>query len=356
MKKILLSAFALSLAFSMNAQYVTGHLNAKAAYDDFQDGDQWTAGNNDYSHPVIVGPDTTGYRGIFWTEATGTINGFKAAKTRTGTAIDYVITQTEGAYEPFLVVLGEIASVKNTIDLSSDANVSFTVKNKGTETIRFIVQMQDINGTSLVYNPAVIGDEAMFYNHNIGYVQGDNSPLAPSDVQNFAFDFKTAIVGCPNNVVGGQGACTATFDYTKVTALTFTVVNSLNTGANPGTGIAGCGGYCPLQITDYPVMISNFKMGKQISLSVSESKEQVSSNVFPNPTSDVANVTLNLNKTANVNISVVDMFGRTVKEVANGNFSSVNQSVNVSDLSQGVYTVSYVVDGAVAKSTLLMVK
>jgi hypothetical protein len=356
MKKLVLPLMLLVGSFTANAQYVSGHLDSKAAYDDFQDGDQWTIGNNDYSHPVIVGSDTTGYRGIFWTEATGTINGFKAAKTRTGTALDYVLTQTEGAYEPFLMVLGEIASVKNTIDLSGDANVSFSVKNKGAKTIRFIVQMQDINGTSLVYLPAVIGDEANFYKHNIGYVQGDNSPLDPDMSQDFAFDFKTAIVGCPNNVVGGQGACTATFDYTKVTALTFTVVNTDNTGANPGTGIAGCANYCPLEITDYPIMISNFKMGNQISLSVSTIKDQVSSNVFPNPTSDVANVTLNLNKTANVNISVVDMFGRTVKQVANGNFSSVNQSVNVSDLSQGVYTVSYVVDGAVAKSTLLMVK
>ncbi|MCX6180606.1 MAG: T9SS type A sorting domain-containing protein [Bacteroidetes bacterium] len=360
MKKILLSVLTLSLALAgsanAQAQVVVGHLNAIAGYDDFMDGSQYIVGNNDYSHPVIVGTDTT-YRGMYWTEAAGTINGFKAAKTRTGTAIDYLITQTEGAYEPFLMVFGENkTAVKFTMDLSSNAVVSFSVKNKGAKTVRFQVQMQDINGTTLAYNPAVIGDEAAFYNHNIGYVQGDNAALAPGDIKDFSFDFKTAVVGCLGNVVGGQGACTTAFDYTKVTGVTFTVVDDANTGALAGTGIATCGSYCPLAITDYPIMISNFKIGKQSSLSVSTVKQVGSYSVFPNPTSDFANVTLQLNEVSAVNISVVDMFGRTVKQVVNGNFSSVNEMVNVSDLSQGVYTVNYMVDGATAKSTLLMVK
>jgi hypothetical protein len=80
------------------------------------------------------------------------------------------------------------------------------------------------------------------------------------------------------------------------------------------------------------------------------------SNVYPNPVSDIATLALELKAPAQVKISLSDMMGKEVLTIAEGTMNSVNESFSVAGLQKGIYTVNYTVDGNPAKSSLLMVK
>ena len=82
-----------------------------------------------------------------------------------------------------------------------------------------------------------------------------------------------------------------------------------------------------------------------------------STKLYPNPVSDQANIQLDLVTPSDVKVSLSDMMGREVMTIAQGNsMSSVTQSFSVANLQKGIYTVNYFVNGAAAKSELLMVK
>lgn len=363
MKKTLLSILGLSAVLSLSAQsvqpIVINHIVDKACFDDFKDGSKFVDGDNEYS---AIDPgkkswkesgckddagseDTaTAYKGMYWTESNSTClnNEFEASKTRNATdgSIDYLITQTEGAYEPFLMVFGAYsnAGVKKeyTIDLSADANVSFDIVNKGTKSIRFQVQLQDVNGSSLVYDKGVIGNEGAFYLYQIGYVQGGekisnfiNNPIPAGETKTFDYDFADAIEGCLDNVVGGQGACAEDFDYSKVKAITFTVVDDANTGVEAGTGPATCKDYCPLAISEYPISIKNFKMGDITLLSISKNEEVASFSVYPNPISESATFSKEV-----TNVKVINSNGILVDS-----FDSAT-TINTANYKAGIYMIN----------------
>lgn len=334
MKKTLLSIASALAVMSLNAQVVPNHLGTKACFDDFVDGNADVPGNSEYSalttltgwDEVTKAPSATekAYRGMYWTEAKGEINGFYATKVRNAAtnSIDYTITQNQGYYEPFLMVFGSYAEGTTkkefTIDLSSDANVSFDVTNGGDKAIKFTVQLQDINNKSLVYLPSVVG-EADEYKHNIGFSQGETAPLAAGATKTFAFDFATAITGCqPGNVVGGEGSCGTAFDLSKVKAITFTAVNDLNTPA-----------YAPLTIADYKMSIKNFKMGNQATVGISKKSNVASFAVYPNPVSGTATFSEEL-----TNVTVYDFTGNVVATEASAS------SLNTTDLQAGMYMIS----------------
>ena len=82
-----------------------------------------------------------------------------------------------------------------------------------------------------------------------------------------------------------------------------------------------------------------------------------STKLYPNPVSDQANIQLDLVTPSDVKVSLSDMMGREVMTIAQGSsISSVTQSFSVANLQKGIYTVNYFVNGAAAKSELLMVK
>jgi hypothetical protein len=80
------------------------------------------------------------------------------------------------------------------------------------------------------------------------------------------------------------------------------------------------------------------------------------SKVYPNPVSETANLELTLKSVSDVKVTLSDMMGKEMMTVANGSYSSLNESFSVANLNKGIYTVNYFVNGAAAKSELLMVK
>ena len=339
MKKLVLPLMLFIGYSSLNAQCAWNGYAPTGVYDDFTSA-------TDPNNPNFSGAYT-------WGEATlgGDANPeFKAVVTRSGGKLNATVTQGAGKYAPFGISFGDSNGDQTGtlfyLDLSGDKTFSADFTNNSDSTIKFRMTIQDATGKEIdtYADYATTGGGAFgeAYKYVIEQTANAHSTVSFGSGNAFA-----------NTYAGGAKADYANsafvtgFDFTKVKGVYFTLSNSGNGGAGNG--------YMHNGFTDLSFTIDNVKVGAcPVGINTLSSNE--SANVYPNPTSTLTTVTLNLNQNANVNISIVDMFGRTVKEVANGVLSSVNQTVNVSDLSQGVYTVSYVVDGAVAKSSLLMVK
>ncbi|RZL15820.1 MAG: T9SS type A sorting domain-containing protein [Pedobacter sp.] len=70
--------------------------------------------------------------------------------------------------------------------------------------------------------------------------------------------------------------------------------------------------------------------------------------VYPNPTQNVTNISFTVNKIANINVVVVDVTGKIVKNVFNGTSAKAglqSYNVDVTDLKSGVYFVTVQIDG-----------
>lgn len=79
--------------------------------------------------------------------------------------------------------------------------------------------------------------------------------------------------------------------------------------------------------------------------------------VYPNPATDVANVTLNLNDASQVSINIVNTLGQTVY---NDNLGTVNGEqniqINTTDLEEGIYLINVSVNGAVMTKRISVIK
>jgi hypothetical protein len=259
MKKTILSLALVASALFASGQAIPG-LSATAAYDDFATTDSYGMETEDTKWDDVTKAPVVGekaFKGIVWGTKAGV-----ASSTRLGDGkISYAITQDTGAYEPFVVLFGSYADGASekfySLDLSNDANLSFSIKNAGTKTVRVSVQVRDVDNNTLVYRSGAataIQDDSWQY--QLGFVQGETTPLAPSATGNFTYDLKTAIVGSgPNSTTISPSIA---FNYAKVTMVLITVVNHANTNApspNPRYN------YAPFAITDYPIEISDFKLG-----------------------------------------------------------------------------------------------
>ena len=128
-------------------------------------------------------------------------------------------------------------------------------------------------------------------------------------------------------------------DLSAVTRITFTMAN-----ANPVSRVA-------------LFFVTKLKAGSVIaSTSAAASANISSTKVYPNPVSDMANIELNLKSASNVKVVLSDLMGKEVMTIAEGTMSSLTKEFSVANLNKGMYTVSYFVDGAAAKSEMLMVK
>ncbi len=90
--------------------------------------------------------------------------------------------------------------------------------------------------------------------------------------------------------------------------------------------------------------------------SVHKANNLIRSVIFPNPSSELVTVELGLKNSADVQVTLSDAMGKTVLALTGGNFSDFRQSFSVTTLQKGLYTVTYTIDGSVAKAELLMVK
>lgn len=269
MHKIVLS-FTISLsALSLNAQ-IPG-ISATAAYDDFNSVSDYKTQTNDKAWDEVQNaPSQTSfaYRGIFWP------NTNNYSRTRNGDGkITYKVTQAQAEWSALAISFGSYSNTTAnktpyTIDLSNNANLSFTIKNAGD--IRFLrvyVEVYDVKDTALTYMSGA--RQSDFYTWFLGFVEGNSIPLENNTLKNYSIDLKTAVVGEGefNSTVSTLG--NSKFDYSKVKNVKIIIVQHENTGFD--------GNYQPLALVDYPVEISNFRLGDVSSVITNIEKEETES-------------------------------------------------------------------------------
>ncbi len=105
------------------------------------------------------------------------------------------------------------------------------------------------------------------------------------------------------------------------------------------------------------LFISAFQAGSNITTTdVKQSRNIISnSKVYPNPTSNSVTVHLDLKSEASLKIVLNDFVGKPVKTIADGNYITFEETINVSDLSKGSYLLTYIVNGVPAKVESVMV-
>ena len=81
-------------------------------------------------------------------------------------------------------------------------------------------------------------------------------------------------------------------------------------------------------------------------------------NLFPNPANEATTVSFALNNASDVNVTVTNLAGQEVYANALGNVAAGTSevSINTAELSNGVYMVNVVVDGAASTQKLVIKK
>ena len=103
-------------------------------------------------------------------------------------------------------------------------------------------------------------------------------------------------------------------------------------------------------LQDGPQRYTLIVTGAETILGISENELSAGINIYPNPASDVLNITADASiDTSDATLEMYDIQGRLVKQY--GNF--VNQ-INISDLSAGVYILNIKKDGTVATKKLII--
>lgn len=342
MKKVLLSALALGMAYYASAQGISDF----GAYDNFAKKEQY----------AVESPAGSGvYKGIYWWQQEA--GGLEFTTTRNGNGVLVVeIHQAAKAYEPFGVGFGKDATEQPfTLDLTGDAVVSFNLKNTSDVEIEVKVGLQDINGRTLAFDKALAenpltfgGNNAQLYQYEIGATSTgeygasvDNGEfegtgfVGVDKTLNFSYDFKNALAAeyvfnpddeneC-NNLAQWQEDCDGgtCFDYSKVTALTITVVN--RDGGAYGN-VAECWSKDAFNGT---IELSEVVIGTKVT-GLFGAKASVSNvNVYPNPASDYVTFgkTLTNGAVYNAQGMVVDTFTSA-------------EGLNVSSYADGVYFIN----------------
>jgi thiol-disulfide isomerase/thioredoxin len=77
-------------------------------------------------------------------------------------------------------------------------------------------------------------------------------------------------------------------------------------------------------------------------------------NIFPNPSSNLLNIEFDVKENANVNIKIVDIMGKVVKDVLNENIPKGHfiKTLQTNDIVQGFYMVNISVDGVITSNKI----
>jgi hypothetical protein len=115
--------------------------------------------------------------------------------------------------------------------------------------------------------------------------------------------------------------------------------------------------YYPSFLAGAKLYVSNLKVGSYVvSAGTNNAQSLVTgSKLYPNPTNGLATVELNLVSNSNVKVVLNDMLGKEVKVITEQSTSTLTESFDVSGLNKGIYSVVYMIDGAVAKTQMLVI-
>jgi hypothetical protein len=90
---------------------------------------------------------------------------------------------------------------------------------------------------------------------------------------------------------------------------------------------------------------------------INELTKSIGLNLYPNPTSNEANLKFNLNDAANVNVNVVDVLGKNVLPTIDSNFAAGQHTIIINKenvLSKGIYFVNISLNGAKMSTKLII--
>jgi Secretion system C-terminal sorting domain len=105
------------------------------------------------------------------------------------------------------------------------------------------------------------------------------------------------------------------------------------------------------------LVLSNFSAGSLLVSNLLDANGIVSNaNLFPNPSNGITQISAELPSSSDVKITLMDVYGQSVKTIAEGNYTAINESFDVSDIAKGIYFVHYTINGKVAKVQRLVVK
>lgn len=249
----------------------------------------------------------------------------KTQVTNSGTA-DCV--DADAAYVPFGLNFGDDNGAATDgapyyIDISGAKTFSCKIKASAAVAVR--VQFEDLNGKKIEGTAAVYGSE---YSFN-----------ATTTFQTWTLDLTGGVGFQHSGCAGGTNPCAITgFDYTKVTKVLFFV----QPGSNTFVGT---------------VTLDDVKIGKatNVSLSTSSAAANIASTkVFPNPTTGSFTAQVSLVNNVAVSVILTDMMGKQISTKAVDANGEAN--FETAGLANGLYTVTYVIDGTPAKTELVVVK
>lgn len=90
--------------------------------------------------------------------------------------------------------------------------------------------------------------------------------------------------------------------------------------------------------------------------SVLESQRLDAFKLYPNPSSEMTNLLINVSATSDANIYITDMVGKVVNHVQRGTLTQGehNFNINISDLSKGIYFINVEIEGKVSTKKLIV--
>ncbi len=219
-------------------------------------------------------------------------------------------------------------------------NTSFLLRAKLTDAYAYASNMSGTPKITMkVYTDAPIGTKVL--------VRLDSALASPTGYPNYVFttfEKATTVTEAwetitldwqPNGTNGGAFGGTSRYNVSR-----FTVVID-----NGGT-------------TGYSLYMDDIEGPglEPITTGLSAAATIAASKIYPNPSSDMVTVQMELKASSDVKITLSDLMGKEVMTIAEGKMMGMEKSFSTANLKSGVYTVNYFVNGSAAKAELLMVK
>lgn len=215
-----------------------------------------------------------------------------------------------------------------------------------------MVTTADITGIDVVINSAAVAGAQMFVKlYSIDAATGDFLYVDESD----PYTLTTANLGQKITLPLINGASTLNAGESYLV-----VAGSLGDGGATNDLVVGTAGVSEAQTSFYLDLTDNtwyyttstpmVRMNFDPTVSINEVANAFGLNVYPNPASDVINVTLN--KEVAASITIVDVTGKVVKT---STINGTSASINTTGLSNGVYYVN-ITDGTSVSTEKVVIK
>ena len=215
-----------------------------------------------------------------------------------------------------------------------------------------MVTTADITGIDVVINSAAVAGAQMFVKlYSIDAATGDFLYVDESD----PYTLTTANLGQKITLPLINGASTLNAGESYLV-----VAGSLGDGGATNDLVVGTAGVSEAQTSFYLDLTDNtwyyttstpmVRMNFDPTVSINEVANAFGLNVYPNPASDVINVTLN--KEVAASITIIDVTGKVVKT---STINGTSTSINTTGLSNGVYYVN-ITDGTSVSTEKVVIK